>query len=199
MRQGQNGLLLTRCSKARVSSNDFSFNSGWGIALYRTSDSKLASNHCDWCVRGYSHGIYQRGQDSAGFLVFEQSCRNLFVNNSATHGGDGFFLYAGHETTKRTGLGGSIDNMVFDNDFSHAVANAIEATFSTGNLFVRNDCSDSDHGIWAGYSARTLIAGNRIENCTSAGISIEHGQGNRILGNQTGRIPHQQHRYHDQG
>ena len=178
--EGQNGLLLTRCEGAKAFDNEFSFNSGWGIALYRSNRCVVAHNRCDWCVRGYSHGVYHRGQDSAGILVFEQSSHNVFVGNSATHGGDGFFLYAGHETTQRTGLGGCNDNLVFDNDFSHAVANGIEATFSKGNLFVRNHCADADHGIWAGYSADSLFASNDMHACKTAGISIEHGQNNRI-------------------
>ncbi len=183
VRDGQNGLLLTRSNRCWVLECDFSFNSGWGIALYRSNRCKVLRNRCDWCVRGYSHGVYHRGQDSAGILVFEQSSTNTFIGNSATHSGDGFFLYAGHETTKRTGKGGCNRNLVFENDFSHAVANGIEATFSRENVFVRNDCSDCDHGIWAGYSSQSLFAGNRIHDCTTAGISIEHGQVNRIVGN----------------
>ena len=184
VRSGQNGLLLTRCARAQVLDNDFSFDSGWGIALYRSTRCLIARNLCDFCVRGYSDGVYARGQDSAGILVFEQSHDNVFVGNSATHSGDGFFLYAGHETTQRTGQGGCDGNVVFENDFSYAVANGIEATFSRHNVFVRNDCSGCDHGIWAGYSAHTLIAGNTIDGCLTAGISIEHGQDNRILHNQ---------------
>jgi nitrous oxidase accessory protein NosD len=183
VRHGQNGLLLTRCMGARVEANDFSFDSGWGIALYRSTRCIVARNLCDFCVRGMSPGVYHRGQDSAALLVFEQSSDNVFVGNSATHSGDGFFLYAGHETTRRTGRGGCNRNLVFDNDFSFAVANGIEATFSLDNVFVRNDCSGCDHGVWAGYSARTLIAGNILHDCLSAGISIEHGQHNRLLCN----------------
>lgn len=186
---GQNGLLLTRCVRCTVMENDFSFNSGWGIALYRSRRCTVAGNFCDWCVRGYSHGVYHRGQDSAGILVFEQCRENVFVGNSATHGGDGFFLYAGNETTEKTGVGGSNDNLVFENDFSHAVANGIEATFSENNTFVRNDCSDSDHGVWAGYSRRSLIGGNKIESCKTAGVSIEHGQENRIVANRITSAP----------
>ena len=184
VRHGQNGLLLTRCAGVRVLNNDFSFNSGWGVALYRSNRCTLAGNRCDFCVRGYSHGTYARGQDSAGFLVFEQSSDNAFVGNSATHSGDGFFLYAGHETTKKTGTGGCNRNVVYDNDFSFAVANGIEATFSEDNVFVRNRCDGCDHGVWAGYSRRTLLGGNRMRDCLTAGISIEHGQSNRIVHNE---------------
>jgi hypothetical protein len=34
-------------------------------------------NRLDWNVRGYSHGIYARGQDSAGILCYEQSNDNI--------------------------------------------------------------------------------------------------------------------------
>ncbi|MCI0636992.1 MAG: right-handed parallel beta-helix repeat-containing protein, partial [Actinobacteria bacterium] len=145
-RNQQNGLILDRCEACRVYDNDFSFNSGWGIAMWRSCENLISRNRCDWCVRGYSHGVYDRGQDSAGILVFEQCSNNVFVRNSATHSGDGFFLYAGHETTQRTGEGGCNDNVVKGNDFSHAVANAIEATFSRGNRFVGNRCDDSNYG-----------------------------------------------------
>jgi len=188
-RSQQNGLLLDRCEACRVYDNDFSFNSGWGIALWRSSENLLSRNSCDWCVRGYSHGVYDRGQDSAGFLVFEQCTDNVFVKNSATHSGDGFFLYAGHETTQRTGQGGSNDNLVQGNDFSHAVANAIEATFSRGNRFIENRCDDSNYGIWGGYSYQTRIERNMIADNSVAGIAIEHGEFNSISGNSLLRNP----------
>jgi len=180
---GQNGLLLSRCDGSTVVENDFSRNSGWGIALWRTNKSGFVRNRCDLCVRGYSDGVYARGQDSAGFLVFEQCSGNVFRGNSATHSGDGFFLYAGNETLRRTGEGGCNDNVVAGNDFSYAVANGIEATFSRGNRFVGNTLYDCDHGIWAGYSYESEFAGNLIAGCAN-GISIEHGRANRIVGNE---------------
>ncbi|MEN8150508.1 MAG: right-handed parallel beta-helix repeat-containing protein [Planctomycetota bacterium] len=179
----QNGLILDRSNGCVVRRCDFSFNSGWGIALWRSSENRLERNRCDFCVRGYSHGVYDRGQDSAGFLVFEQCHRNEFRENSATHGGDGFFLYAGHETTKKTGEGGCNDNLVVGNDFSHAVANGIEATFSSGNRFLDNRLDDCNYGVWAGYSRKTEIRGNVMRGCTYAGVGIEHGSENVIAGN----------------
>lgn len=178
-RTTQNGLLLTRCLGATVEHNDFSFLSGWGIAMYRSSHCEIVRNQCNFCVRGYSHGVYARGQDSAAILMFEQCSDNLISENSGTHSGDGLFLYAGHETTQRTGAGGSNDNRVEGNDFSHAVANGIEATFSRGNRFLRNRLDECDHGVWAGYSYETEIRGNTIRGCAN-GVSIEHGHDNRI-------------------
>lgn len=179
VRGGQNGVLLDRCDKAQVFDGDFSFNSGWGVAMWRTCDATICSNHADFCVRGYSHGRYARGQDSAGIFVFEQCSRNTFALNSATHGGDGFFLYAGNETLKRTGDGGCNENYVYRNDFSGAVANGIEATFSRLNKFVLNDVRCCDHGVWAGYSWDSQFLHNDTTGCAN-GISIEHGHGNWI-------------------
>ncbi len=181
-RNGQNGLCMVRCDRARITDNDMSFMSGWGLAMWRSSDGEIINNKFDWCMRGYSHGVYSRGQDSTGILVYEQCHRNLFAYNSATHGGDGFFLYAGNETVKKTGRGGCNDNIVYCNDFSHAAANGIEATFSHGNVFVANILDECTHGVWAGYSFDTVIQGNRISRC-KYGVSIEHGHGNVITGN----------------
>ncbi|MBL8751589.1 MAG: right-handed parallel beta-helix repeat-containing protein, partial [Planctomycetes bacterium] len=181
-RTTQNGLLLTRCRNALVEENDFSFLSGWGVAMYRSTHCDIVRNRCDFCVRGYSHGVYARGQDSAAILMFEQCSNNLIEGNSGTHSGDGLFLYAGHETTQRTGRGGSNENKVVHNDFSHAVANGIEATFSRGNVFLANILDGCDHGVWAGYSYETEIRGNTIRDCAN-GISIEHGHDNVIEGN----------------
>ncbi len=180
---GQNGIILSRTDSSFVYDNDMSFNSGWGLAMWRSCANEVSNNQFDYCVRGYSHDVYRRGQDSAGILVFEQCCDNAFAFNSATHGGDGFFLYAGHETLERTGLGGSNRNLLFRNDFSHAVANGIEATFSSGNRFIENTLDECEYGIWAGYSYETDIVANRITRCARAGIAIEHGHDNWIEGN----------------
>jgi parallel beta-helix repeat protein len=182
-RNGQNGLCLVRCDKARVADNDFSFMSGWGLAMWRSSWCDVLSNKFDWCMRGYSHGVYARGQDSAGILVYEQCSDNVFAYNSATHGGDGFFLYAGNETVEKTGLGGCNYNILYRNDFSHAAANGIEATFSSNNIFAENILDECDHGVWAGYSSATLIQGNRMKDCNN-GVSIEHGRGNFVIENR---------------
>jgi parallel beta-helix repeat protein len=188
-RRQQNGLILDRCTECEVYDNDMSFNSGWGVALWRSSQNVVSRNNLDWCVRGYSHGIYDRGQDSAGILVFEQCHANRFLANSATHGGDGFFLFAGNETLKRTGRGGCNDNLVWGNDFSHAVANGIEATFSARNHFRENRCDDCNYGIWAGYSYASDFEGNTCRDNRIAGIAIEHGESNFLLGNHTARNP----------
>jgi len=179
--QGQNGLMVTRSARLKIWNNTFSWNSGVGLGLYRTTDSQVVHNRLDWNVRGYSHGFYNRGQDSAAILMYEQSSRNTVANNSATHGGDGVFLWAG-QSTMDTGQGGANDNVFLTNDFSHAVANGIEATFSR-NTFFANHVEDCWHGMWGGYSYDSLIQGNTFDRNTE-GIAIEHGQNNKILDNR---------------
>jgi parallel beta-helix repeat protein len=178
--QGMNGLLLVRSDSIRIDGNDFSYDSGLGIGLYRSSYNEIVHNRLDYDVRGYSEGFYRRGQDSAGLLMYEQSSRNTVAYNSATHGGDGLFLWAG-QSTMDTGEGGANDNLFFANDFSFAPANCMEATFSR-NTFVANRLEGCEYGLWGGYSFDSKVVGNRfIRN--RFGIGIEHGQDNLILAN----------------
>ena len=179
--QGQNGLMLARSDNAKIWNNNFSFLSGLGIALYRASGNTVMHNKVDWCVRGYSHTFYNRGQDSAGILIYEQSSKNIVAFNSVTHGGDGLFLWAG-QTTMDTGQGGANDNVFYDNDFSFAPTNGIEATFSR-NVFYGNRVEGCWHGVWGGYSFDSWIVNNTFARNTEA-IAIEHGQDNRITDNR---------------
>ena len=174
---GQNALMMTNCNRGKIYNNDFSFNSGLGIGMYRSSFNMIAYNKINFNVRGYSDGVYNRGQDSAGILVYEQSNSNYFYKNSVTHGGDGFFLWAG-QTTMDSGKGGCNDNVLQGNDFSYAPTNGVEVTFSR-NVIINNKIIECDHGIWGGYSYNTVIAGNQFRSNRIA-IAIEHGQDNEI-------------------
>jgi parallel beta-helix repeat protein len=178
---GMNGLMLTGCNDGLFYNNTIHFNSGVGIGLYRSSRNRVMHNRLDWNVRGYSHGFYQRGQDSAALLVYEQSNENTFAYNSATHSGDGFFLWAG-QSTMDIGEGGCNDNLLFRNDFSYAPTNGVEVTFSR-NKIVANKMDECTYGIWGGYSYESLMLGNHIEGCRY-GIAVEHGQDNAIVGNE---------------
>ena len=179
-RRGQNGILLSRCDHAKVYDNDFSFLSGWGIGLFRASDNVVSHNIFDYCVRGYSHDVYWRGQDSCGILLFEQSNRNLIARNSATHSGNGVYLYAGDDLVLRgvPSATGSDHNIIWRNDLRYAVANGLEATFSRGNAVLENDLSGAhQHGLWGGYSSDMVVIGNVVRGVLGPAISIEHGQG----------------------
>jgi len=178
--QGMNGLMLVRTSDLRIWNNNFSFNSGVGIGLYRSSGNSIMHNRVDYNVRGFSNGFYRRGQDAADLLVYEQSRKNIVAYNSMTHGGDGVFLWAG-QSTMDSGNGGASDNLFYGNDFSFAPANGIEATFSR-NTFIANHVEGNEYGLWAGYSFDSKVVGNRFVG-NRTGIAIEHGQNNLIAAN----------------
>jgi parallel beta-helix repeat protein len=177
---GQNGIMMTHCNDGLFYNNTLHFNSAIGIGMYRSSRNRFMHNRLDWNVRGYSHGFYSRGQDSAGILCYEKSNDNIFAYNSATHSGDGFFLWGGQSFIE-TGVGGCNNNIVYQNDFSYAVANAVEATFSK-NQVIGNVLNESTYGIWGGYSYGSTFANNQIRNNTY-GIAIEHGHENDIFSN----------------
>jgi len=177
---GQCGLMLTNCNDGIVAGNNFSFNSGLGIGMYRSSRNNIGRNNIDWNVRGFSDGVYYRGQDSAGILVFEQCNNNIFYGNSVTHSGDGFFLWAG-QSTMDNGLGGCNDNVLYRNDFSYAPTNGVELTFSR-NWVVDNIIHGCWHGVWGGFSYNSVFSGNRFAGNMS-GIAIEHGMNNTIDSN----------------
>lgn len=196
----QNGIVLDRSSETKIYDNDCSFGSGWGLALWRSSHNEISRNAFDFRVRGYSHGVYNRGQDSAGILLFEQCSDNVITGNSATHCGDGLFAFAGREAMGRDDIDrgstwyrkrGSNRNIIAGNDFSWAAAHGAEVTFSFNNRVVGNRfVGDAICGFWGGYSQSTFIAANHFESnglmphgLERGGINIEHGFANIIYRN----------------
>ncbi|HYC76779.1 MAG TPA: right-handed parallel beta-helix repeat-containing protein [Planctomycetota bacterium] len=199
-RRTQNGVVFDRVDASRVADCDASFLSGWGLALWRSSDNLVSRNAFDFCVRGYSHGVYNRGQDSAGVLLFEQCSRNRFLENSITHGGDGVFGFAGKEALgdapppaaafdyRRRGCN---DNVFVGNDLSYAAAHGLELTFSFGARIEHNRfAGNAICGVWAGYSQDMVVARNAFSENGGAGyglerggVNVEHGAGNLYAAN----------------
>lgn len=205
-RHTQNGILLDRVTDSQVYDNDCSFLSGWGLAMWRSSGNAVCRNSFDFCLRGYSHGKYNRGQDSAGILMFEQCSDNMIALNSATHCGDGIFGFAGNEALGETPSPSSkIDldqngkekdpgaryrgrgcngNRFIGNDLSFAAAHGLEMTFSFGNVIARNKFdSNAICGIWGGYARETVIVGNQFNSngrlmtgSERGAINMEHAQ-----------------------
>src|SRR5690242_11046738 len=54
--QGMEGLMLVRSDSMSVWNNVIQFNSGVGIALYRSSYNRIMHNYASFNVRGYSNG-----------------------------------------------------------------------------------------------------------------------------------------------
>lgn len=180
VRRGQNGLVLDRVNHARVYDNDCSFLSGWGLALWRCSENLISRNAFDFCVRGHVEGVYNRGQDSAGILCFEQCNDNVFAENSATHGGDCFFAFAGREALgeiwlerererlrRETGRQDVDDLIRVPADLSRRMS----ALGCNRNLLIGNDFSYAPaHGIEMTFSEGNVFARNRLVENAICGI-----------------------------
>jgi parallel beta-helix repeat protein len=179
----QNGALLVGSDHCLVTDNDFSFNSGWGIGLYQSSDNVVGWNLTDFCVRPDRGRL---GADSAAIVVANDCHRNFFVGNSMTHSGDGFFLTnltdTGYDPKVDQFLpkGSSDDNVIAYNDSSWSPCNAFEGTFSYRNVYYKNLANDSGYGFWLGFSSDSLVADNQIERTLYEGVAIEQGHGNLI-------------------
>ncbi len=180
IRRGQNGLILDRVNDSQVYDNDASFLSGWGLALWRSSRNVITRNAFDFCVRGHSEGIYNRGQDSAGILAFEQCNENTIAENSATHGGDCFFGFAGREALgelwmeeQRTRLRRETGKQDVDAliEIPEELARKFSALGCNRNLLIGNDFSYSPaHGIEMTFSEGNVFARNRLVENAICGV-----------------------------
>ncbi len=197
VRRGQNGIVLDRVEDSRIYDNDCSFLSGWGLALWRCNRNVISRNALDFCVRGHSEGVYNRGQDSAGILCFEQSSDNVFAENSVTHGGDGFFGFAGREALgefwmekerdrlrRETGTTEVDDRIRVPED----VARDYSGRGCNRNILIGNDFSyAAAHGIEMTFSEENVFARNRIVENAICGIWGGYSSGTRILHNEISR------------
>ncbi|MBX3746493.1 MAG: right-handed parallel beta-helix repeat-containing protein [Verrucomicrobiae bacterium] len=194
VRDWQNGILLDRVEGGRVYDNDASFLSGWGLAMWRSSRNLVSRNAFDFCIRGHVEGVYNRGQDSAGILCFEQSHENVFVENSATHGGDGFFGFAGREALgehwmeeERARLRRETGEREVDDRIRvpAGVAAKFSALGCNGNVLIGNDFSyASAHGIEMTFSEGNIFAGNRLVGNAICGIWAGYASDTWITGNE---------------
>jgi hypothetical protein len=202
-RRTQNGLILDRVTNARVHDNDFSFLSGWGIAMWRCEKNLISRNRLDFCIRGYSHGVYNRGQDSAGILMFEQNIDNIIVENSATHCGDGLFGFAGREALgddwleaererlKKQLTADGVDAKALDQKVNEQltvpadVAERYKRRGNRGNIIAGNDFSyAAAHGLEMTFSFDNWIINNRFVENAICGIWGGYSQATYIVGNK---------------
>lgn len=194
IRRGQNGIILDRVTDSRVYDNDASFLSGWGLALWRSSRNTITRNAFDFCVRGHSEGVYNRGQDSAGILCFEQCNENVIAENSATHGGDCFFGFAGREALGDTWLDRERERLRRETGKSDVdgliqvpgdLAQDLSARGCNRNILLGNDFSYSPaHGIEMTFSEDNIFARNRLVENGICGVWGGYSSGTLIAENQ---------------
>ncbi|MBZ0289851.1 MAG: right-handed parallel beta-helix repeat-containing protein, partial [Anaerolineae bacterium] len=144
-----NGLLTYGCNRLTVKENTASYNSGFGMHLFATSDSLFEENFVDYCCRWQPRGgrTGHMGADATGFLIVSGSCDNVFRRNYARLGGDGFFM---------AGLNPQFEyrpcnnNLFEENDASYSPNIGFEATFCQDNTFKNNTANYCNYGFWLG-------------------------------------------------
>ena len=171
VRRGQNGVILDRVCDSTICDNDCSFLSGWGLALWRSSRNVVSRNAFDFCVRGHVEEIYNRGQDSAGILCFEQCNDNVFAENSVTHGGDGFFGFAGREA-----IGEEWMNRERERLRKETGRKEVDALIQAPSELIRQlsplGCN------------RNLLIDNDFSYAAAHGIEMTFSEGNRLIRNR---------------
>lgn len=177
MQQG-NGIDAFFLTNSIISHNDVSFNVGWGIHLYKSSNNTISNNRGDYCTRGPGHYTC----DTAGLLMNCGSNYNSILNNSFRFGGDGIFV-SGFPRNNQSECCPSNHNVFQGNDVSWSPNNAIECTFGTGNRFIANKAIGANYGFWLGYSRDNYLSLNLIANSSTCGVAIDHGQDSTIEGN----------------
>jgi parallel beta-helix repeat protein len=172
-----NGVLLYQSERVTVEKCNASFNSGWGVYLSASNECVASDNQLDFCNRVYRRpedGSIRVEADAAAIVLVKGSSRNQFLRNSCLCGGDGVFV-AGYE---HPGVFEPCNDNLFEaNDCRLSPNNAIESTFSRGNIFRRNNCSRSNYGFWLGYSWDNVLEENEVEFSRWVGIAAEHAHG----------------------
>jgi parallel beta-helix repeat protein len=186
-----NGVLLYACQGIKIEKNNASFNSGWGVYLNASNGNTIEENQLDFCNRVYRRpesGAIRVEADAGAIILVEGSSSNKLLRNSCLCGGDGIYI-AGFDF--KGGKRSCSDNLVAFNDCRFSPNNAIESSFSQGNIFRHNDCSQSNYGFWMGYSWDSVLENNTVQFSRQVGIAVEHGhnfiiRNNKIVRNGEG-------------
>lgn len=171
VRESQNGIVLDRVRDAAVFDSDCSFLSGWGLALWRCERVLVSRNAFDFCVRGHVEGVYNRGQDSAGLLLFEQSNENVIVECSITHGGDGLFAFAGREAIGEEWLEAERERLRRESGKAD-VDDQVRIPLEVAQRHARLGCN------------RNLILGNDLSYAAAHGLELTFSEDNHVVENR---------------
>jgi parallel beta-helix repeat protein len=180
------GIDVVRSTGCIIEEGDFSYNNNWGVHFWDSSRNVFRRNTAVWCTTGASL-LYQgtagwQTYDAQAVAIDHNSHENLIEDNDLRFGGDGIFIRANEgalypETGMMTPVrNGSHRNILRGNDCSYSPNNAIEVDFVDDTIIEGNNCSNSNYGLWLGYSRRAQVRGNLVLNCTRRGLEIENGQ-----------------------
>ena len=182
MQYQNDGVAIYNSKKADIYNNLLSWNTAYGIRMYHADSCWIDNNDCAYTNRDTDPS------DCAAILMYD-SFDNIVTNNDFTYSGDGVFLN-NYESDRLS------NNFIAYNDCSYSPHNAIEATFSDGNIFRKNICNYSNYGLWLGYSYNCIVDSNEIHYNSGldwdggGAIAIDRGYGNVFKHNN---ITHNSH------
>ena len=166
-----------RVSECLVESCDFSYLSGWGIALDHSETNQLRDNRCDFVARLATSALDDEAFGAAGFLLAPGSSDNELVGNSAVRCGAGALLRGAAEAE----LGG---NRLARNDFSLASWRSVFVDHAKDTWLCDNELlGGAGGGLELQHSSGSVVCGNRIERVFGAGLSLRDSIASTVSGN----------------
>ena len=182
------GIDVISCVDCDIKNSDFSYNGNWGVHFWNSSKNSFKNNRAIWCTTG-SGKLFQaltgwQTYDSQAVGIDHNSNDNLIEGNDLRFGGDGIFIRA-NEGPQEPGSvvppkNPSNRNILRNNDCSFSPNNAIEVDFVDGTVIEGNNCSNSNYGMWLGYSRNCIVRNNLCINDSHHAIEIENGRNDLI-------------------
>ena len=177
-RGGAIGVALEDCRESLIVGNDFSFLSAYGAVLAGGRDNTVAHNSMEYNVRGYSHGNYASGQNSAGILVVGASQGNRIAFNRLTHSGAGILLHG-------DGVDAPTHNRVYGNDARHGIFAGLQSHNTRNTLVQNNDFSlGGRYGIHSEQDMEMVLLDNEVADVAGTGIGLFSSSDGSLLQNQ---------------
>lgn len=177
VRESQNGLVSVRSGGCSFADNDFSYLSGWGIALDESEGNEVHGNRCDFVTRGSSLAQGAESLGAAGLLLVRGSSDNSIVGNSAVRCSVGALVLGDASRELRS-------NHFARNDFSHASWRSMRLEHVSDSWLFDNDAlGEAGGGFELERCARLAISGNRIEHVFGAGLALFESETCLVEGN----------------
>jgi len=193
------GIDVVRSDGNVISDGDFSYCGNWGLHLWNSSRNTFRHNRAIWCTTGEGK-LFQaltgwQTYDAQAVGIDHNSNENTIEGNDLRFGGDAIFIRANEgPITPGTVVpprNGSHRNILRGNDCSFSPNNAIEVDLVDDTIIENNNCSNSNYGLWLGYSRRCIVRGNICINDSTHAVEIENGQDdlfeNNVFGFDTRR------------
>mgnify|MGYP002631567786 CR=1 FL=1 len=175
-RGGQNGLVLVRSESCLIEGNDFSYLSGFGIALENSDQNVVRDNHCDFITCSGDSGSAEEFGPS-GFVLAGDCTGNLIASNWAQASSAGIRVLSGDEPCRA--------NRIVGNDFSGSTSVSAVLRGSQDTWFLNNVLQDCQGGGLIARGTEGLALGNnQFNGVMGIGLQIDGGSRAAVRNNE---------------